>query len=441
MGPLTRRLAGTLTALLVVPVVLAAPTSTARTDDDPALAGTPVAGSRDPRAAPPLTTGRYLDRLPTDGPLHYRLPRAEDGTTFHVAALFVGAGDSVGEGLRLEVGTTPGGQGCGSSGVFRPTLGEQDPVLLTSVSTWTDVADHECAVAEDLHLSLGVPRDPADAGRPVEILVYEEPPLSQYSFDLLPEPEAPAWTPLTPSSPPRRVAVGTTPTDAPVVGDGTYALALRPGRTAVLAVPLDWDQSLAAQLDVRLPAGAPHPEGISVDVVGPMLGTSQVSFDGDAPPDWTARPRPGAPLRTGAQSQVVSYPHRDSYDATINTASLAGIHHVVVTWTGTDATADVAPAGVRATLTVATTGAAGPGVPAYTPVEGPIGPQAGSRLVDGTLREPVEASRDEPVADGRTDRDEGRIVPLALAAAAAGAVVLLVLRRRSTRPAGRDRAR
>ncbi|KRB79607.1 hypothetical protein ASE01_23025 [Nocardioides sp. Root190] len=455
MGPLTRPLPRPLLgcfAAFLAATVLPVSSVAARTDEDPgpALAGTPVVGASDPEEAPPLRTGRYLDRLPADGPLHYRLPRTEDGTTFHVAALFVGAGDSVGEGLRLEIGTTPGSQGCGSSGVFRPTPGEPAPLLFTAVSTWTDVTDHECAVAEDLHLALGVPGDRADVGREVELLVFEEPPLSQYSFDLLPEPDLPTWTPVEPATPARRIPAGTTPTNAPVVGDGTYTVTLRPGRTAVLAVPLNWDQSLQAQLDTRLPDGAPHPDGIAVEIVGPMLGTSQVAFGARAPDDWTVRPRAGARLRTGAQSHVVSYPNRDSYDATINTESLAGIHYVLVRWGGTNeieggtAAEDLA---VRARLTLATTGAAAQGIPDYTPIESMIGPQAGSRLVDGTLQAAPEVGPE----DRPDDRDDDSGFDRRDVAAVVGVAVVCLIgfavarRRRArqgpTRRAGRARGR
>lgn len=432
---------GALTTLATV-VLLAAAPATAAPDDDPgpALAGTPVSGSTRPDGAPELTTGRYLDHLPRRGGLSYVLPRTADGSTFHVAAVFVGAGDSVGEGVRVEVGTTPGDKACGSGGVFRPTLGETDPVLFTNVSTWTDVDDHRCATADRLWLTLGAADDPADAGRDVELLVYEEPPLSDYNLDLLPEPEPLAWAPLTPTAP-RDVPVGTTPTNAPVVRDGSYAVVLRPGRTAVLAVPLDWDQSLQAQLDARLPAGSPTPDGITVDVVSPLLGTSEVSFTTGRPDDWTVPLDGRGPLRIGAQSQVVAYGNRDSYDATFTTEALAGIHYVVVRWTGTDE-AGPGAAGLRvpATLTLHTTGAAGDGLPAYTPATGLVGPQATSRLVDGTLREPAPT---EPVAEPAEDP----VVPLggrglAAAAIAGGLAVLglVVLRHRRARP-GRARGR
>lgn len=432
------RTLGALTTLAAV-TLLAAPATAGPDDPGPALAGTPVSGSTDAAGtdAPALTTGRHLDRLPARGSLTYRLPRTAEGSTFHVAAMFVGAGDSVGEGVGIQVGTTPGDQGCGSGGVFRPTLGEPEPVLFTTVSTWTDVDDHACATAEQLFVTLGTPDDPADAGRPVELLVYEEPPLSDYNLDLLPEPEPPAWTALQPAASPRAIPVGTTPTNAPVVRDGTYAVPLRPGRAAVLAVPLDWDQSLQAQLDARLPAGSPAAGGITVDVVGPLLGTSQVSFTRERPDDWTV-PRGGGPLRTGAQSQVVAYGNRDSYDATFTTEALAGIHYVLVRWTGTDEAGPAAAAlRVPARLTLRTTGEAGDGLPAYTPATGLVGPQATSRLVDGTLQEPAA---EEPVAAPADDP----VVPLggrglAIAALAGGAAALglvLLRHRRAHRAAG-----
>lgn len=393
---------GTLgTSAVVAVLLLGGPPATAAPDDDPgpALAGTPVAGASGSATPPALTVGRYLDHLPARGSLGYRLPRTAAGSTFHVAALFVGAGDSVGEGVRIEVGTTPGDEGCGSGGVFRPTLGEQAPVLFTTVTTWTDVDDHECAVADDLFLTLHAPDDPADAGREVELLVFEEPPLSDYGMGLLPDPAPPAWTPLAPAASPREVPPGTTPTSAPVVRDGSYRLTLRPGRTQVLAVPLDWDQTVQAQLDARLPVGSPGPGEIAIDVVGPMLGTSEVSFTVTRPDDWTVPTTAPGRLRIGAQSQVVSYAHRDSYDAAVSTEALAGIHYVVVRWPGTDQAGPAAAAlEVPATVTLRTTGEATDGVPSYTPVEGLLGPQAGSRLVDGTLQAPpVDAPAAAPV--------------------------------------------
>lgn len=439
LGALSRAVVvAVVVAVAVAPLLLIAP-ARGSVDPGPPLAGTPVDGTTDPARAPHLPTGRYLDQLPSAGEVHYLLRRSALGSTFHVAVLYVGAGDSVGEGVRLKVGTTPGDQGCGSGGVFRPTLGEPAPVLFATASTWTDVTDHECATAETLHFSVGAPNDPADAGRDVELLVYEEPPLSAYAFDLLPPTDPPPWTALEPARKVRSRPLGTTPTNAPVVRDGTYGVDLRPGRTVALAVPLDWDQSVQAQLDAVLPQGAPATDQINVDIVGPLLGTSNVTFaDGAAPADWTDGPRTGT-LRTGAQSHVVGYPNRDSYDAGLNTASLAGIHYVLISWTGTDMAAPGAETlRVPATVTIATSGEPLDGVPAYTEIDGLIGPQPASRLVDGTLQRPVPDDPSAPVLD--TDSRPSARPVLVVGGLALGGVLLLLLGRLRRLPgSGRHR--
>ncbi|WP_157514753.1 hypothetical protein [Nocardioides sp. J54] len=260
--------------------------------------------------------------------------------------------------------------------------------------------------------------------------------MSEHNLGLLPAPAAPEWEPLEPGRA-RPVAAGTTPTNAPVVTDGSHRLVLRPGRTAVLAVPLGWDQSLQAQLDARLPAGAPDPGGINVEVVTPLLGTSAVPLaegSADRPADWRTPGVRGGRLRTGAQSQVVAYAHRDSYDSTLTSASLAGVHHVLVRWAAGDAAgAQLRGVRVAATLTLRTTGEPGGGVPAYTPSTLPA-PEAGSRLVDGTLPEPAPQG---PDARPPAAADDDSVVPLggrglAVAALATGLAVvgLLWLRRR-----------
>lgn len=437
LGTLTRLVAGLVpVALLWLPTVSAADPD----DPGPALTGVAVTGTTDPDAAPALASGRYLDHLPASGEVNYRLPRTASGSTFHVAAMFVGAGDSIGEGLRLEVGTTPGDQGCGSGGVFRPTAGEPAPLLFTTVSTWTDVADHPCATATDLYLSIEPPSDSADVGREFEILVYEEPPLSSYSFGLLATPETPTWTPMEPGRPARDVTTGTSPENAPVVGDGTYRVRLEPGRTSVLAVPLDWDQSVQAQLDATLPQGARTGE-IAVQVVAPLLGTSQVALD--PPPDWTSdAPARGGRLRTGALSHVVSYTHRDSLDASINSEAMAGLHYLMVTWRGA-AAADRA-AGAPARLTVRVDGVPGDGLPAYAAVDGLAAPTADSRLAvapsatGGTTSDDRGADSPGSEDEGGEGSAYGRALNSARIGAGIGAVLLcgitaLAVRRRTRR--------
>lgn len=352
---------------------------------------------------PALTTGNHRTTLPADGPRTFRLERTTPGSTVHVALWYVGAGDSIGEGVRLSLGTAPGDESCGSGAVFRPTVDEPAPLLLTTASTWTDATEHPCASAGTLSVSIGVPNDAADRGRAATLLVYEEPPLSAYAFGLLDEPVAPAWVPPEPTPDPRPIDAGSTPANAPVVDDGSYEITVLPGRTALVAVPLDWDQTLRAQT---------ADDTLAVHVLGPMLGASDAST---------------APGR--AQSQVVSFLHREAYDPTAAGASLAGVHYVLVSAPESDGP-------VTTTLTLARSGTAAAGVPDY-PDGALLAPQAGSRLTDGSLRPPAPPTA-RPTASVPEDDDGGRTPLLVGGGIAAAAVALLVL---ATRRAGRARGR
>ena len=329
-----------------------------------------------------LTPGTQHTTLPAHRARTFTFERSLPGSTLHVALWYVGAGDSNGEGVRLTLGTTADDEACGSGAVFRPTLGEPAPLLFTSASTWTDVTDHPCATANRLSVTVGVPDDPADRGRDATLVVTEEPPLSSYSFDLLPEPATPTWTPLAPAARPRPVRPGGTFADAPTLADGSYALTLRPGRTAVVAVPLDWDQSLRA--DVADASAEVH-------ILGPQLGLSETVAAGGH-----------------AQSRVVSYRNRDSFDPTVTGGQLAGRHYVLVR--------SRAAGPVRTTLTLATAGRPADGVPDY---------------IDATA----------PPAPVATEDDDGDRRPLVLAGAVAVVVALGALALRATRRAGRDRGR
>ncbi|RLV51352.1 hypothetical protein D9V41_17295, partial [Aeromicrobium phragmitis] len=83
------------------------------------------------------------------------------------------------------------------------------------------------------------------AGAPVELAVYEEPPLAE--APTTDPPQAPAWTALEPGDATRDVVPGTSNANAPIVDEGTYALDINPGETQVLGIPLDWGESLQAQ--------------------------------------------------------------------------------------------------------------------------------------------------------------------------------------------------
>ncbi|NHA01734.1 hypothetical protein G5V59_23980 [Nocardioides sp. W3-2-3] len=163
-------------------------------------------------------------------------------------------------------------------------------------------------------------------------------------------------------------------------------------------------------------------------MVSPLLGTSERPFSRDRPADWRVPGAAGGRLRTGAQSQVVSYANRNSYDASLTTEALAGIHYVLVRWSGTG---DASGPQVRATLTVRVSGEAGDGVPAYTPVDGLVGPQAASRLVDGTLEAPPPAVEPAAAPHEESPAVSRRMLALGggVAALLLGTVLLARLRR------------
>ncbi|MBM0126643.1 hypothetical protein [Pimelobacter simplex] len=337
----------------------------------------PAAARADVRT---LSAGSHPITLPTEAPATFRLRRTAPGSTLHVALWYVGAGDSVGEGVRLTLGTTPDDTGCGSGAVFRPTLGEPAPLLTTSASTWTDEPDHPCGTATEVFVTVGLPSDPADAGRAATLVVREEPPLSAYAFDLLREPAAPAWRPLDPDPAPQPVVAGATPENALLVEPGSLEVRLRPGRQAMVGILLDWDQSLRAQVDGSADA--------AVTIIGPMLGEDVASSG----PGW-------------AQTHVASYLHRNSFDPTRAGASLDGPRYVLVGLPPGSAAATV-------TLTLAVDGSRGDGVPAYTVPTGADGPSA-----------------DPP--------DDSAPAPIWIGAGALVVVVVIALTRRGARARGR----
>ncbi len=364
-----------------------------------------------------MGTGSHRITLPASGLRTLRLERSARGSTFHLALWFIGAGDSIGEGASLSVGTTADDTDCGSASVFRPTVGEPEPLLVTSASTWTDQPEHPCGTADELFVTVPPPRDPSDIGRAATLMVYEEPPLSVFSFGLLDEPTTPTWA-APESGPSERIDAGTTPADAPILAPGTVDLDVQPGHTAVVGIPLGWGQGLRAQVDG-------NPEA-SVQILGPMLGKDVAATGTD---DRGAR----------AQSWTTSYVQRNSLDPTRAGATLAGVHYVLVS-------VPASAAAIGLSLTVAVDGGSGDGTPDYILGNTTLAPRGDSRLVDGTLIPPAVASPDTPTDESSASASAADTRTAIVATAAillAGAAALVVRReRRRHRPTRRaDRGR
>ncbi|SDT02929.1 VWA domain-containing protein [Jiangella sp. DSM 45060] len=342
------------------------------------LTGTPIQGTALPADAPTITTGQYLDTFPLEGGLWYRVERTAPNSTIHVgithrSIAFGAMGDWVSVSTHYA-GDDPGSLGLCAEGSSFPlgTLG------YTSTTSWVENADNPCNTADVVYVEVAPQKGDLSA-EPVEIVVYEEPPLADPTGgDLFPRPPEPAWTPIEPGEPVTDVVPGTSISNAPVVSDGTYAFDINLGETQVVAIPLDWGQNLQAQFDSPLPTGeglATH--GPTVQISGPIRDSAMVDFLAREPENWTggvwgAFPEGTTSYAIGAQTQTVGYLNRNSGGG----ASLPGLRYVQVSF---DTSGDPLPY----TLTLKTNGTAGEGAPEYAGVDGLTPPATDAALVSG----------------------------------------------------------
>ncbi len=372
------------------------------------LTGEPVEGTPDAADAPELSTGQYLDRIPLEGEIFYRVPRTVDASTIHVGLMNTGEPGSTGNGVRLTL-YSPAAEGedaprqCTSNSSHDVSLGERRPFSFVSQSSWTSDPSAPCTTSSEI--LVGLERASGDIGnRPVEIAVYEEPPLADASArDLPPTPDEPEWESLEPGTPVDGVVPGTSIANAPLVEDGTYAFDINPGETQVVAVPLDWGQDVQAQLDARLTDdvldAAAVGSDIVVDVIDPLRGDTGVSFFADEPDDWfttalgNARFGDRRDFRTGAQTHTVAYLNRADSNPKTRAAQLAGRHYFRVRHNVRGEEANL-----KYTLTIKHHGTAGEGAPEYAAAKGLAAPTAESRLTvapRAAVEEEERASADE----------------------------------------------
>lgn len=419
------------------------------------LTGEEIRGSTTPAEAPLLSTGgSYLDRVPATGELWYRIDRTAPGSTIHIGGAFRYVSSNNNVYLRLY--DEPGGRRCGDSQVTR-MLSFNNPLVHGATSTWQDDPDDPCNTVTSVYAS--VESSSADiAGRPLQFVVYEEPPLADPSQrDLPAQPEPPEWSSLEPSADAISAVVpGTSLASAPVVAEGTYSLDINGGEVQVLAVPLDWGQDLQAQLDCTWPEEG---DDVEISMISPLHGAGDVDFFADEPDDWFTGPLPNASggerVRTGAQTLQTAFRHR-SGDARALGAAVPGLRYVQVAFSGDSDEA----ANLAYTLTLRTNGTAGDGTPEYQPVAGlpapgpdfaiAAGTSGGSGSEPATTPSPQPSSSSSPVPPGQqptppgqqptppeqTSDDPGTLPVRSLALGGGGlvllaaAVVLLVVRLR-----------
>ncbi|PZF79258.1 vWA domain-containing protein, partial [Jiangella anatolica] len=350
-------------------------TSTTRASRPFDLTGTPIEGAATPADAPIIETGQYLDTVPLNDGLWYRVERTAPGSTVHVGVAHYS--DDIGNSgswASVRLYANPDELECATATSF--PLGH---LGYTAANTWRPDPEDGCNTADVVYVHVGDSGPQAFTGEPIEIAVYEEPPLADPSGrDLAAAPEEPAWTPLDVGDPVTDVVPGTSISNSPVVSDGTYAFDINPGETQVVAIPLDWGQNVQAQLDGIVPEETALGIGPTLQISGPVREAGSVDFYGGAPEDWSdllwGTIAVGSPFRVGAQSLTLGYLNRTAIS---NDASIPGLRYVQVSYP--DASGPIAY-----TLTLKTNGTAGEGAPEYTDVDGLTPPAAESALVDGS---------------------------------------------------------
>lgn len=396
------------------------------------LTGEPIEGGREVGDAPDMQApGQYLDTMPIDGELYYRIPRTQNGSTIHAGLTFPSESGTIGDGVNLSLypASDVEGVSCVSTVAFGNAVGQSKPFFFGGISTWQEDASDPCNTDDEVVLKVDS-FSAVNAGKPLEIAVYEEPPLAGGAdSDLQPAPEAEPWSPLEPlTDPADDVVPGSSLASAPVLEDGSYTLDVSQGETQVFAVPLDFGQYLQAQFDATLTAEtvdvAVAGSGIRVEVIGPLRTNDGISLYGEEPDDWTvtalSNMKAGTAFRTGAQTYDISYLNR-AKSLSERGPAMPGLRYVRVSFEAPEGSANQ-----PYTLTVATSGEAGEGAPEYDTSELPA-PEADSSLVSSPVQ---NVDSEATSADGGGDDGGFPVLPVGLGAAgvlallAAGALLL-----------------
>lgn len=401
-------------------------TSAARAARPFDFSGTAVEGTPSESGAPTIGPGQWLDTMPEQGESYYVLPRSEPGSRLHVGLATRSRSDATASSVRMSILPPGGGVACFSDASINVVLGLRNPVQTiggSSASGSNPTADGPCSASETLVLKVqhGTGNTEPLAGQPLEIVVYEEPPLADPTSPpaAVPGLERGAWEPMEPSSDSTPVVPGSSLASAPVIGDGTWSADIQPGEAQVFAVPADWGQDVQLQLDTRITQEARDAATVAsrldLTPIGPVREETAVDFFANEPDDWTSTAfgniRAGTAYRTGARTQPVSWSSGSGADP-----SVAGVRYVQVAY---NVRGD--EANLPYTLTVRTNGTAGEGAPRYSDETALPEPSADAVVAD--LVRPDDPTSDDGAADTQESTGPGRVVLVAAVATA----VLLVL--------------
>jgi len=384
------------------------------------LTGKPVKGTADPTDAPTIARGQYLDTIGAGDGRWYKVKRTATNSTIHVGVTHRATDTgNLGEQAYVGVYAGPDEDRCDYETSFA-----RGNIAYTSASSWKSSTDDTCNTAKTVWVNVKQYSSQRDfTGAPVEIAVYEEPPLGDSTGAELPgTTPPPTWSTLSPSTPKTDVVPGTSISNAPVVSDGSYALDINPGETQVLAVPLDWGQNLQAQFDGKLTT-ANHQGDFDapwVQVLGPIreaVDSDEYGVD-TKPDDWTSRssflPNELTSYRTGSQSFTLGYRNRAEIEGHLSASSLAGLRYVQVSFGAKN------EAAMAYTLTLKTNGKAGEGAAPYKAVDGLVAPSADSPLVTGV----GTVSGKKPTTNRASTKDDSGLPVLPIGLGVIGVVLL-----------------
>jgi Ca-activated chloride channel homolog len=300
--------------------------------------GLPVQGSLTPRNAPVLGVGQYADRMPLGTmhggtALHYRVKRTVPGSTIHV-----------GTSLRSPAGlvlTTyvslhdPEGRTCASELGQAINLYGARALITTAASSWKSDDADTCNTGEYVDVQVEHSDDKM-AHEPFELVVYEEPPVSD-AQSLGPATRSFRWQPMDGERATRPAEPGTSISDAPVLEPGAYDVEVMPGETQVFAVPVTWGEQLQVQATVGPRRGGlgelvTSSAGMELRVFDPVRRETSPLLDVPGMPESDIRFDGDKPFNLYAAIPPVSYLNRT--DANLDAGSIAGLRFIEVDYTG-----------------------------------------------------------------------------------------------------------
>lgn len=403
------------------------------------LQGSPVTGTTDPRTAPEVGEGTWLDELPAaqEVPVHYRVHRTVPGSTLWIGAA---AQPHVAQQQLVVELATPGGENCGRSADMSTVGGgtEAVPVLVGALTK----PDGECATTDELVLSVTHTdwSRPVPTGTPMQLTVIEEPPLTTQHGLLLAQQGKARWQPMTRRGEAAETTFGTGFANAPELTDGWYRSEIVPGEVQLFRVPLDWGQALQVEMSVppnkalhdRFGSLAPPLRTLVFNPVGARVDSDFAETDDDPRTGGFVHPSHLEERVARHATREVRYLNREGSSG--DPAALAGDYYVMVYWEfegrgGGDSLLEPYEIGIMRT------GTAGTGTPDY-------GEEPSAEPTDDTTAAPgpERPAFTEPAA-GPTETDEAGgpgTVKLVAGTGIAGlgviallGAVLLLLKRRS----------